>query len=261
MTLSKLVDKDTKMNRKPIGLKMIDIDDIKENELNTYSQEGIDVLADNIKMYGLMKPLEVYEVDDYFKLLGGHRRLKALKLLFENGEIDAEIPCLLYHDPITEDMSDVEERMKIIMSNAQRDLTDKDKILVTQELLGILQDDPSKKPLGMTTREWIAPFLGCSARTSQKYINLALGKEEKKSSSSQKEQSQKNHVDRLNKMIKKYNKEINNIFWEFTDEERQTVLSKTESGEEITIDKIINKLAGITMLITNSFDELEKTRK
>lgn len=259
MTLSKLVDKDTKMNRKPIGLKMIDIDDIKENELNTYSQEGIDELAENIKMYGLMKPLEVYEADDYFKLLGGHRRLKALKLLFENGEIDAEIPCLLYHDPITEDMSDVEERMKIIMSNAQRDLTDKDKVAITKELLDILKEDPAIKPSGVTTRDWISPFLGCKSRTAQKYINMAIGKDN--TSSEKKVSTSHGNLKKLNKMIKKYNKDINDIFWEFSSEEKKIVISTTEAGDDITIDMVINKLAGITMLISDSFDKLKQTKE
>ena len=39
------------------------------------------------------------------------------------------------------------------------------------------------------------------------------------------------------------------------------VISTTEAGEDITIDMVINKLAGITMLITDSFDKLKQTKE
>ena len=257
MTLSKMVDKQVKMNRKPIGLKLFDIEDIIENHLNFYSQDGIEELAENIKTYGLMKPLEVYQKDDKYILIGGHRRLKALQYLFELGEIDADIPCLLYHHP-----NDVEERMKLILSNAQRDLSDDDKVSITKELLNILHENPSQKPSGITTRDWIAPFLGCSSRTVQKYINIASGRNIKKFPKESVEipEPHKN-VNKLNRMIKKYNKDINKIFWEFSSEERNLVIGTTESGDDITIDMIINKLAGITMLITESFDKIKQTRE
>lgn len=57
--LSSIVNKDVKMNRKP-QLKIIDIEDIKENKLNIFLQKDIEELAENINMNGLLKPLEVY---------------------------------------------------------------------------------------------------------------------------------------------------------------------------------------------------------
>ncbi|MDE6952746.1 MAG: ParB N-terminal domain-containing protein [Erysipelotrichales bacterium] len=261
MALSKLVDKQVKMNRKPIGIRMIDIDDIIENQLNKYSQEGIEELAENIRIYGLLKPLEVYqEYDVGYMLIGDHRRLKALQYLFRQGEIDAEIPCLLYHQPDNED-NNIEERMKLIISNAQRDLTDKDKVTITKELLDILKEDLSIKPIGTTTRDWIAPFLGCKSRTVQKYINMAMGKDNLSSEKKDNVSTPHQNIKKLNKMIKKYNKGINDIFWEFSSEEKNIVISTTEAGEDITIDMVINKLAGITMLITDSFDKLKQTKE
>lgn len=252
MALSKMVDKQVKMNRKPLGLKLFDIEDIIENNLNFYSQDGIEELAENIKTYGLMKPLEVYQKDDKYILIGGHRRLKALQYLFNLGEIDADIPCLLYHHP-----NDVEERMKLILSNAQRDLSDDDKVAITKELLNILKEEPAIKPTGVTTRSWIAPFLGCKSRTAQKYINIAMNKGDTSPEKKVSVSTPHENIKKLNKMIKKYNKDINDIFWEFSSEERNLVIGTTESGDDITIDMIINKLAGITILITESFDKLK----
>ena len=116
--LSSIVNKDVKMNRKP-QLKIIDIEDIKENKLNIFLQKDIEELAENINMNGLLKPLEVYydENEEMYILLGGHRRFKALNLLYNQDLIDPEISCLVYIKP----QNQINERMQIITSNAQRD--------------------------------------------------------------------------------------------------------------------------------------------
>lgn len=202
--LAEFITEEKKMNVKPI-LKNIDIEDIIENELNFYSQEGIKELANNINHYGLLKPLEVYKKDDEYILLGGHRRLKALKQLFENDEIDAVVPCLVYASPKM-DGNQIEERLKIITSNAQRELTKQDKIQITKELLDILEEMPEIKPSGMPTREWVAPYIGCSSRTVQTYINEVKGIEKPK-----KEEKFLTKIEQMSKAQKNLDSLKNNI--------------------------------------------------
>ncbi|MCD7892542.1 MAG: ParB N-terminal domain-containing protein [Erysipelotrichaceae bacterium] len=173
--LSELIDEPVKINNKPV-LKTIDIDDIIPNDMNNKNRlRNIDVLKESIKEYGLLKPLEVYDNnDDTYTLIGGERRYHALIQLVENDEIDPDIPCLIYKVN-----NNAEELLKLHMSNAQEELTDKDRELITNDLLNLLEEDNSMKPTGMKTRDWIAGFLGCKGRTAQKYINKVKGIEDK----------------------------------------------------------------------------------
>lgn len=61
-------------------------------------------------------------------------------------------------------------------SLSKRPMNDQLRLMLTQKLLNILEGNPTKKPAGMETRQWIAGYLGCSARTVQKYINTLKGK-------------------------------------------------------------------------------------
>ena len=66
MALTNLInaDKVSKMNKKPVGLKTIDIDDIEVNQHNQFDINGIDELKSSILEYGLRKPLDVYDRPD-----------------------------------------------------------------------------------------------------------------------------------------------------------------------------------------------------
>ena len=98
MALSDLVDMELKLNRKP-KFELIDIDDIIPNPHNIKKRvRNIVELANNIKDFGLMKPLEVYydQEKEKYVLLGGERRYTALKILVGGGTYDPDIPCLVY---------------------------------------------------------------------------------------------------------------------------------------------------------------------
>ncbi|MCD8028204.1 MAG: hypothetical protein LUF02_05995 [Erysipelotrichaceae bacterium] len=69
----------------------------------------------------------------------------------------------------------MDELLKLHIFNAHEEMTSSDKVNIVSDLLEILDEDPTLKPKGIETREWIAPFIGCKARTAQKYINLAKG--------------------------------------------------------------------------------------
>ena len=68
-------------------LRYIPLHMIDTNPRNFYSTDGIDELADNIRLFGLMEPLLVrQEASGRYMLISGHRRRLALKKLAEEAE-------------------------------------------------------------------------------------------------------------------------------------------------------------------------------
>ncbi len=252
MGLSSIVDKEKKLNRKPRSMN-IDIEDIKPNKYNKYRIENIDELANEIKENGLYRPLEVYQSDEKYILLGGERRYHSLLKLYNEGHIDSEIPCLVYARP--ESITD--ERMQIITSNSQRDLDDKQKIEIVKELLEILEAEPQRKPKNMPTVEWLAPYLGCSPRTAQKYKNLAEGKaykpKEKKASSNGANDKNSKSIKDLIKSLEKFNKTINDTYWKLNEDERNIILEENENGD-IDLGRVLSKLTAISNHLINTLN-------
>lgn len=171
--LTSMLAQDEKINKRPT-YRSIDIDEIEVNKNNIARICDIDELAESIRLYGLMKPLEVYETDEgSYRLLGGERRYTALKKLVDSdSDLDTDVPCLVYRRP---DRTSV-EKLQLILSNAQREETEEDRISTVKMLLEILDDDKDLHVEGRK-RDWIAQFIGKSPRTVQKYINIATGKE------------------------------------------------------------------------------------
>lgn len=80
--------------------------DIEENAANTYTQTGIDELAESIKVIGLQQPLVVRrKTEGGYLLLAGHRRRNALALLnlktapciVLDADLDPSIQTLILH--------------------------------------------------------------------------------------------------------------------------------------------------------------------
>lgn len=171
MSLTELQNMKPKMNHL-LGLKKIDIEDIRENSHNIFEQRDIEELKENIKKDGLLKPLEVYREGDHYILIGGHRRYNALLELYMDDAIDPEISCMIFPKPLNEQ----DELLQIITSNAQRNMSKNEMVEVTKLLLQIVENDPERKPKGMETRVWIGGYLGVCGKTAQGYINDARGK-------------------------------------------------------------------------------------
>ena len=79
---------------------MIPRNQIEKNPLNCQSVNGIEELAQDIKMAGLEQPLVVYQKEDgNYRLLTGERRLTAIDLLIERGELppsqECYLPCII----------------------------------------------------------------------------------------------------------------------------------------------------------------------
>ena len=116
-------------------LRYIPLHMIDQNPRNFYSTEGIDELADNIRMVGLMEPLIVREsLSGRYMLISGHRRRLALRKIAEEAENYPEsmhepVACMVEvgADPLPgiESGSDDElrarqmaEELKLIYANA-----------------------------------------------------------------------------------------------------------------------------------------------
>jgi len=115
-------------------LRYIPLHMIDQNPRNFYSTEGIDELADNIRMVGLMEPLIVREsLSGRYMLISGHRRRLALRKIAEEAENYPEsmhepVACLVEPEgtvlPGIEDPEKVAaarplaEELKLIYANA-----------------------------------------------------------------------------------------------------------------------------------------------
>lgn len=101
----------------PVPIQLIDA-----NWQNFYSVDTIEEdLAESIEVSGLLTPLGVVAKDGgRYKLISGHRRLRALKYLHDSRpggrETWAVVPCVIYDSPEDADR----EELMLIHANAQR---------------------------------------------------------------------------------------------------------------------------------------------
>ncbi len=83
---------------------MIPITELRPNGGNFYDTSNIDDLVDSIELNGLLEPLCVFrrgQGTGHYVIFSGHRRFKALRLLYEKSGFEkwTEVPCIVYPDP------------------------------------------------------------------------------------------------------------------------------------------------------------------
>lgn len=154
-------------------LQYIPLHMIDSNPKNLYSMDGIEDLAANIQMFGLMQPLVVRKTDQgRYVLISGHRRRAALRMLAEQAEnypasMSEPVACLV--DPEDADLPGIEaggndavaaramaEELKLIYANSDtRVLSSADtarQVRRIRELLQGLADMGYKLPGRMRDR-------------------------------------------------------------------------------------------------------------
>lgn len=143
---------------------VLDIDSIAITRHNHYSMNGLEKLAGNILADGeLQEPLVLGRVEGKYRLLSGHRRMAAARLLIEDGHEEfRKLPCRY------KDMSEIWFRLQLILGNADnREKTDYDKMNEAQELKEILQQARTEGTLkiekGKRLRDYVAAVLGESS--------------------------------------------------------------------------------------------------
>ena len=83
---------------------MIPIEELRPNGGNFYDTSNFEDLADSIELNGLLEPLCVFrrgQGTGHYVIFSGHRRYKALRLLYEKSGFErwAEVPCIVFPDP------------------------------------------------------------------------------------------------------------------------------------------------------------------
>lgn len=72
---------------------------LRADEKNFYSLDGIDELAANIELIGLQQPIRVRKDGDGYTIVSGHRRSAALRLLVKEGRTQfKEVACIVEAD-------------------------------------------------------------------------------------------------------------------------------------------------------------------
>lgn len=153
------------------SLKMIEVEDIQPNEDNFYTMSEIEELAEDIERQGLMSVLvaEIAE-DGKYRLISGHRRLAAVKLLIDEGRRKSTtVPCY-----IKSAKSHEETQLDLIMLNAtQRTYTSADTMREYEELERIFKAlDEAGKHIKGKTRDKIAKVLNVSPAQIEKISNI-----------------------------------------------------------------------------------------
>lgn len=93
--------------------------DVEDTESNFYSQENIQELADSFLTVGQQQPTVLGRIDGKYKIISGHRRNAANKLLIEQGYDEYKNIRFLYRD-----MSEATLELSLIVGNAfNRELT------------------------------------------------------------------------------------------------------------------------------------------
>ena len=145
---------------------VLPIDEIERNSLNNAPIEGIENLAELIKLQGLINPLIVYKVKNHqYRLIAGERRWTACKYL----EYE-EVAVIIVEKPVDE----ISERIMILDANSQRPEDTKDYKKKRAEEYGEIHDLlklGGKIQTGTLRQDWIGVHMGVSGRTISRYLN------------------------------------------------------------------------------------------
>jgi ParB family chromosome partitioning protein len=137
---------------------------VKDAE-NGYSMTGLDDLARNIEIVGLLQPLRVFPIkssDGHYKIVSGHRRHDAIGMLIENGSkrFEAGVPCVVEDGQTSQALRE----LKLLLANADnRKLTPADEAQQVERIsdcLRKLEDEGFEFP--GRHREWVAKLSGLS---------------------------------------------------------------------------------------------------
>lgn len=102
---------------------MLDLDQLIPHNKNRQIKD-IDKLAEAIETAGGIKqPLLVRRLEDGYKILSGHRRTAAAKLLVSQGKDYNQVPCM-----IEEDLDEDTQEILLIVLNEQQEKSDYEKI-------------------------------------------------------------------------------------------------------------------------------------
>lgn len=148
------------------------LNQIEPDEFNgeIYSIAGVEALADDIKLNGLLQfPLVRYMPGSKYMIISGHRRVAAIRLLAEEDpEQWKMIPVIL--DP---DKDDTSAHIKLISANAvNRELSQGEIMKQTLKMYSLLTEQKKKENLPGRVRDMVAKKLNMSAGAVGEYMTI-----------------------------------------------------------------------------------------
>lgn len=176
--LSQLMNTESKKQIVAFKIEHIPLDNILPSPKNNYSVDDVSELKSSIELLGLQQNLVVRIKDDgTYELISGHRRLKAMQELRNEGNKDFEkAPC-----KIVKSTDDIQAELQLILANSTtRVLTDAEKTKQAARLHELLQElQNSGNQLKGRKREIVAQLMGVSSSQVQRMdsINKKLAPE------------------------------------------------------------------------------------
>ena len=98
------------MNKEVINVKVEEIIPNTYQPRKFFDNEALMELAQSIKEQGIIQPLTVRKMGEYYELVAGERRLRAAKIANLS-----EVPCILV------DISDIQSAQIALLENLQRE--------------------------------------------------------------------------------------------------------------------------------------------
>ena len=160
-------DSKPRMEQRWVWLNQIEPDEFNEK---IYNVSGVEVLADDIKLNGLLQfPLVRYMPGGKYMIISGHRRVAAIRLLAkEDPEQWKMIPVIL--DP---DKDDTSAHIKLISANAvNRELSQGEIMKQTLKMYSLLTEQKKKENLPGRVRDMVAKKLNMSAGAVGEYMTI-----------------------------------------------------------------------------------------
>ena len=160
-------------NKSDFDLRFIEIDKIVPNPNNFYELNGIKELSENIKEFGLNQNLEVVEIHDNgekkYRLIGGHRRYEAIKLLISDGNTKyKKVPC-----KVNRSLNEIEEQLRLIKSNSDtRELTPQEKREQMKQLIELYKKKQEITGEKINIKKEVAAASGTYPKTVERYDNI-----------------------------------------------------------------------------------------
>lgn len=135
---------------------MLDVDQLIPHNKNRQIKD-IDKLAEAIKTAGGVKqPLLVRAEDNGYKILAGHRRTAAAKLLLAEGEEQyRQLPCI-----VESDLDEDEQEILLIVLNEQQEKSDYEKMQDAMRLKELISRKKKDENIPGSVRDMTAEALG-----------------------------------------------------------------------------------------------------
>ena len=135
---------------------MLDVDQLIPHNKNRQIKD-IDKLAEAIRTAGGVKqPLLVRAEDNGYKILAGHRRTAAAKLLLSQGEEQYnQLPCI-----VESDLDEDEQEILLIVLNEQQEKSDYEKVQDAMRLKELISRKKKDENIPGSVRDMTAEALG-----------------------------------------------------------------------------------------------------